>query len=154
MLRGKFKERLITSMHGKDAIATATMRLITAALKDRDIAARSKGNSEGISNDEILAMLATMIKQRRDSILMFTKGGRDELAQREAHEIEIIEEFLPKQLTVDEVSVAVDQVIENSQASGLKDMGKVMGVLKNDYAGQMDFGRASGMVKEKLAAIA
>jgi len=141
-------------MHGKDAIATATMRLITAALKDRDIAARSKGNSEGISNDEILAMLATMIKQRRDSILMFTKGGRDELAQREAHEIEIIEEFLPKQLTVDEVSVAVDQVIENSQASGLKDMGKVMGVLKNDYAGQMDFGRASGMVKEKLAAIA
>jgi len=151
MLREKFKEDLVSAMREKNKIKTGTMRLIMAALKDRDIAVRSKGNMDGIAEDEILSMLQTMIKQRRDSIALYKQGGRDELAEKETSEINIIEAFLPKQMDQDEMKAVIEQAIEKEEASGLKDMGRVMGFLKEEYNGQMDFASASGIVKEKLA---
>jgi uncharacterized protein YqeY len=152
MLRNAIPEALRTALKDQDKRAVSTVRLIMAALKDRDIAARGKGNTEGIGDDEILAMLQTMVKQRRDSIEMYEKGGRLELAEQEAEEITIIERFLPQQLGDAEIGAAVDQVIADVGAGGLKDMGNVMGALRERYAGQMDFGKASALVKEKLGA--
>ena len=153
MLRTKFKEDLITAMHAKEKTKVCTLRLISAALKDRDIAARAKGNLDGISDDEVLAMLQSMIKQRRDSIKMYEKGGRPELAARESDEIIVIETFLPKQLNDSEIQDVIATVMSDVGAQGLRDMGKIMGILKNTYNGQMDFSKASGMVKDSLAAI-
>ena len=127
------------------------MRLILAALKDRDIAARSKGNTTGITDDEVLQMLQSMVKQRRDSIAMYEQGGRLELAEREQQEIDVIQRYLPKQMTEDEIEQAVQDLIEEMNASGLKQMGAVMGELRDRYAGQMDFAKASPIVKQKLA---
>jgi len=152
MLRNAIPEALKTALKEQDQRAVSTVRLIMAALKDRDIAARSKGNTEGIDDDEILQMLQTMVKQRRDSIEMYEKGGRLELAEQEREEIAIIERFLPQQLGAAEVAAAVDRVIADVGAEGIKDMGKVMGALRENYAGQMDFGKASALVKEKLGA--
>ncbi len=152
MLRNAIPEALKAALKEQDQRAVSTVRLIMAALKDRDIAARGKGNTEGISDDEILQMLQTMVKQRRDSIEMYEQGGRLELAEREREEITIIERFLPQQLGDAEIGVAVDQVIADVEAGGLKDMGKVMSALRDRYAGQMDFGKASALVKEKLGA--
>lgn len=152
MLRNAIPEALRTALKDQDKRALSTVRLIMAALKDRDIAARGKGNTEGIGDDEILQMLQTMVKQRRDSIEMYEKGGRLELAEQEAEEIVIIERFLPQQLGDAEIGAAVDQVIADVGAGGLKDMGNVMGTLRERYAGQMDFGKASALVKEKLGA--
>lgn len=152
MLRNAIPEALRTALKDQDKRAVSTVRLIMAALKDRDIAARGKGNTEGIGDDEILQMLQTMVKQRRDSIEMYEKGGRLELAEQEAEEITIIERFLPQQLGDAEIGTAVDQVIADVGAGGLKDMGNVMGALRERYAGQMDFGKASALVKEKLGA--
>lgn len=150
MLREQLNDALKSSMKEKNDVGVATLRLILAALKDRDIAARSKGNSDGIGEDEILGMLQSMIKQRRDSIEMYEKGGRLELAEQEAAEIGIIEAFLPKQLDDDAMAAVIDAVIADVGAAGIKDMGRVMGALKGQYAGQMDFGKASAMVKGKL----
>lgn len=150
MLREQLKDALKTAMKEKATLALATLRLILAALKDRDIAARSKGVADGIGEDEILGMLQSMIKQRRDSIEMYEKGGRLELAEQEASEIVIIEGFLPKQMDDDAVSAAIDATIADVGAEGIKDMGKIMGALKGKYAGQMDFGKASALVKGKL----
>ena len=152
MLREKFSKQLKEAMKSKDQVAISTIRLIMASLKDRDIAARSKGNMDGISETEILSMLQTMIKQRREAITMYNQGGRDELAEREELEIEIIERFMPRQMTDDEVSEAVLATMKEIDAGELKDMGKVMARLKELYAGKMDFGRVSGLVKEKLLA--
>jgi len=152
MLRKALPEALKTALKEHDERALSTVRLIMAALKDRDIAARGRGNTEGISDDEILQMLQTMVKQRRESIEMYEKGGRLELAEREREEITIIERFLPRQLDEAETGAAVDQVIADIGAGGLKDMGKVMSALRQRYAGQMDFGKASALVKEKLGA--
>jgi uncharacterized protein YqeY len=152
MLRNDIPEALKAALKDQDKRAVSTVRLIMAALKDRDIAARGKGNTEGISDDEILQMLQTMVKQRRDSIEMYEQGGRLELAEREREEITIIERFLPQQLGDAEIGAAVDQVIAAVEAGGLKDMGKVMSALRESYAGQMDFGKASALVKEKLGA--
>jgi uncharacterized protein YqeY len=152
MLRNAIPEALRTALKDQDKRAVSTVRLIMAALKDRDIAARGKGNTEGIGDDEILQMLQTMVKQRRDSIEMYEKGGRLELAEQEAEEIAIIERFLPQQLGEAEIATAVDQVIADVGAGGLKDMGNVMGALRERYAGQMDFGKASTLVKQKLSA--
>ena len=149
-LREKFQDGLKQSMQARDDIATATLRLISAALKDRDIAARSKGNTDGIAEDEILSMLQTMIKQRKESIKMYEQGGRPELAAREAQEIDVIKRFLPAQITGDQLSQTIDQIIQSEAASSIKDMGKVMAVLRGQYAGQMDFGQASAIVKQKL----
>ncbi len=120
MLRTKFTEDLKTSMHAQDKTLTGTLRLIIAAMKDRDIAARSKGNAEGISEEELLSMLQTMIKQRRDSVEMYTKGGRDELAAQEQAEIDVIERYLPKQMSEDEIKDAIEHALTDTGASGLK----------------------------------
>ena len=153
MLRERIRDELKVAMRSKDARATSTLRLIIAALKDRDIAARGgDGDDSGIGDDEILKMLQTMVRQRRDSIELYEKGGRLELAEREAEEIAIIERFLPEQLDDAAMRDAVTSTVGDLGASGLKDMGKVMAALRERYAGQMDFGKASAIVKETLAA--
>ena len=152
MFREQLPEALKTALKEKDERAVSTLRLIMAALKDRDVAARGEGNDDGIDDDEILHMLQTMVKQRRDSIAMYEKGGRLELAEQEAEEIAIIERYLPEQLDEDATAAAVDKVIADDGAAGLKDMGAVMGALREGYAGQMDFGKASAIVKDRLGA--
>lgn len=150
MLRTLLKESLTAAMKAKDGISVATLRLILAALKDRDIAARSKGKLDEIADDAILDLLQSMIRQRRDSIEQFQNGGRQELADREAKEIEIIETFLPAQLSEEEIVQAVQDVIDELEAKSLKDMGRTMSALKERYAGQMDFAKASAAVKSQL----
>lgn len=150
MLRTRFQDDLKTAIRNKDEVATRTIRLILAALKDRDIAARGKGNSEGIGDEEILATLQTMVKQRRESIEAYEKAGRQELADQEKAEIKVLQRFLPQQLGEGEIAEVVNAVIAEVNAAGIKDMGRVMGALKERYPGQMDFGKASGIVKEKL----
>ena len=151
MLRVRLNDDLKKSLKAKEQLAVATLRLILAALKDRDIAARGKGNCDGISDDEILELLQKMIRQRRESIEAYEKAGRQDLVEREAGEIEVINRFLPKQLDAAEVETAVSAAIEELAASSIKDMGKVIGSLKQQYAGRMDFGKASRMVKQRLA---
>jgi len=151
MLRERLNDALKRAMLAKEQRATATLRLILAALKDRDIAARGKGQTDGIGDDDILSMLQTMIKQRRESIEMYRKGGREELAQREAEEIEIIEGFLPEQMDDAAIEAAIRETIETVGASGLKEMGKVMAVLREEYAGQMDFAKAGKVAKALLS---
>lgn len=151
MLRERLRENLKTSMKAKEERKVATLRLILAALKDRDIAARGGGNDEGISEEDILAMLTTMVRQLRDAITLYEEGGRQELADREQEEIEIIHGFLPKQLGEEEIADAVKEVISRLGAKGLKDMGRIMSDLRGHFAGQMDFGRASQIVKERLS---
>ena len=150
MLRTRLSDALKAAMKEKDGRSVSTLRLILAALKDRDIAARSKGNQEGVSDDEVLGLLQSMIKQRRESIKLYEQGGRMELAQREAEEIGVIEEFLPEQMSHDEMAIVITRIIGEVGAESLKDMGKAMGALKEQYAGQMDFAKASAMVKERL----
>jgi uncharacterized protein YqeY len=151
MLRARFNEALKTAMKSKHERGVATLRLILAALKDRDIAARGKGNQDGISDEEVAQMLRSMIKQRRESIDLYEQGGRVELAEQERQEIAIIEEFLPRQMSAEETSAAVKALIQEIGAGGLKDMGKVMAALKERYAGRMDFAQASKTVKQLLA---
>ncbi len=149
-LRARLNDELKISMKAKDPRATSTLRLILAALKDRDIAARDRGVTDGIGEDEIVEMMQKMVRQRRESIDLYEKGNRQELAQQEAEEIAVIERFLPKQLSDDEMREAVESTIAEIGASSIKDMGKVMGALKASYAGRMDFGKAGGLVKQKL----
>jgi uncharacterized protein YqeY len=149
-MRETIQSSLKAALKAGQAKELSTLRLITAALKDRDIAARSKGNNDGISDDEILSMLQTMIKQRQESSKMYRDGGREELAQSEDEEISIIRTFLPAQMDDAAIAVAITAAIAESGAESIKDMGKVMGVLKTKYAGQMDFGAASGQIKARL----
>ncbi len=148
--REEINSAMKEAMKNKEKTALATVRLIMAALKDRDIAARGKGQSDGISDDDILGMLQSMIKQRRESIKMYEEADRLELAEREADEIKIIESFLPSQLSEEEIGGLITKLIADTGAQSIKDMGKVMGVLKSDYAGQIDMGKAGGMLKAKL----
>ncbi|MFA7429980.1 MAG: GatB/YqeY domain-containing protein [Rhodospirillaceae bacterium] len=150
MLRTRLNEALKEAMRAREARAIATVRLILAALKDRDIAARSRGVSDGIGDDEIHQMLQSMIKQRRESIAMYEQGGRLELAEQEGEEIAIIERFLPKQMSDQEVEAAVSDTIRDLEAANLKDMGRVMTALRERFAGRMDFGKASLAVKAQL----
>ena len=150
MLRNEISNAYKSAMKQKEAVTVSTLRLILAAIKDRDIAARLKGNSDGIANDEILSLMQSMIKQRGDSIDAYEKGGRMELAHREAEEIAIIEGFLPAQMTPETVLTSVEEVIKDVNAETLKDMGKVMATLKQRFPGQMDFAKASSIVKGKL----
>ena len=138
------------ALKNQDQIALATMRLILAALKDRDIAARGNGNPDGISDDEIFGLLQTMIKQRNESAKMYRDGDRPALADAEEAEIAIIKGFLPTQLNDEEMQAAIDSAIDQADASSVKDMGQVMGFLKSNYAGQMDFSVASQAVKAAL----
>ncbi|HYE48073.1 MAG TPA: GatB/YqeY domain-containing protein [Azospirillaceae bacterium] len=151
MLRPRLNDALKEAMRAKNQRATSTLRLILAALKDRDIAARSRGITDGIDDGEILSMLQTMVKQRREAIILYEQGGRIELAQQEREEIVVIEGFMPKQLDEAEVQAAIDALIQETGATGIKDMGKVMAELKVRYAGQMDFTKASGLVRGRLA---
>lgn len=150
MFRTRLNEALKDAMKARDQGAVSTLRLIMAALKDRDIAARSKGKSDSIGEDEILELLQKMVRQRQDSIEMYQKGERQDLVEKESAEIEIIERFLPQQLDESEIQEAVGQVIGELDADSIKDMGRVMAELKARYAGRMDFGRASGLVKSRL----
>ena len=150
MLREQISAALKDAIKSKDTCATATLRLINAATKDRDIAARDKGNQEGISDDEILSLLQSMIKQRNESAAAYEKGNRQDLADAEREEIKVIQRFLPEQLSDDEVADADDAVIQETGADCIKDMGKCMGALKQKFAGRMDFSKASALVKEKL----
>ena len=150
MLRTELGDSLKEALKAKDTRTVATLRLILAALKDRDIAARGKGNSDGINEDEILQMLQKMVRQSHDAIEMYQQGNRPELVQKETEEIEIIERFLPKQMNPEEMKAAIDAVVEETGASTIKDMGGVMGTLKERYAGRMDFGKASALVKDQL----
>jgi uncharacterized protein len=150
-LRERLSDAVKEAMKAREQKRLSTLRLVTAALKDRDIANRTEDSREGISDDEILSLLAKMIKQREESAETYDKGGRPELAAGERQEIGIIREFMPKQMTDDDVRAAVRGVIAETGAASMKDMGKVMAALKERFAGQMDFGKAGGVVKALLA---
>jgi hypothetical protein len=150
MLRTQLSDALKNAMKAKQERGVSTLRLILAALKDRDIAARSKGNYDGITEDEIRSMLQGMIKQRRESIALYEQGGRCELAQQEQEEIAVIEGFLPKQMSDADIEAAARGLIAEIGAQGIKDMGRTMAAIKQRYAGQMDFAKASGVVKQIL----
>lgn len=149
-LRDKINDALKEAMKAKDQKRVGTLRLVNAALKDKDIAARTETSRELLPDEEILSLLAKMIKQREDSIAAYTAGNRPELAEAEQGEIAVIREFMPRQMSLEEAKVAIAAVIAETGAASVKDMGKVMGALKERYAGQMDFGKASGQVKEAL----
>ena len=150
MLREKFKDDLKLAMKARNERATSTLRLIQAALKDRDIAARGRGKMDGIDEAEILSMLQSMIKQRRKSIEQFEKGGRPELARQEQEEIAVIEGYLPQQIGDAEAEKAVKDLIAELGAASIKDMGRTMAALKERYAGRMDMTKASALVKQAL----
>lgn len=149
--RDELTTALKEALKSKDQTAMSTIRLITAAIKDRDIAARSTGNQEGISDAEILSLMQSMIKQRQESSKTYADNGRDDLAEREIDEITVIERFLPQQMSEEETSAAIETIIAETGASSIKDMGKVMAELKSRYAGQLDMAKAGGAVKAKLA---
>ena len=149
-LRERFSEQMKDAMRAKDQKRLGTIRLILAALKERDIANRSEASREGVSDDEILSLLAKMVKQREESAAAYEGGGRPELAKAERDEINVIWEFMPKQMSADETKAAIQKVIAETGAASIKDMGKVMGALKERFAGQMDFAKAGAAVKEAL----
>lgn len=149
-LRDEITVALKQAMKDRAADRLSTLRLINAAIKDRDIAARGEGNEDGVGDAEVLGILSKMVKQRQESARTYEEGGRLDLAERETAEIAVIEEFLPKQLSEDEVLAAVDAVISETGAASIRDMGKVMGALKAKYTGQMDFGAVGPMVKSRL----
>lgn len=151
-LRDKITQSLKEAMKEKDAVRLSTLRLINAAIKDREIALRSSGEDDvSVGDDEILVILGKMVKQRQESARAYEEGGRLELAEKELSEIEVITKFLPRQLSEGETSAAVDEAIEKTGASSIRDMGKVMGELKGRYTGRMDFGKVGPMVKERLS---
>ncbi|MAG90666.1 MAG: glutamyl-tRNA amidotransferase [Rhodobacteraceae bacterium] len=150
MLRSELNDALKSAMKTKDTCAVGTIRLILASVKDQDICARTDGDSDGISDDQVLALLNTMVKQRRESIRLYEQGGRLELAQREQAEIDVIRRFMPSQLEGESFQAAIQDAILEVEAKTIKDMGKTMALLKKKYPGQMDFSKASGVVREKL----
>ena len=149
MLREDIQNALKEAMKNKNVLETNAIRMIIAGQKEKDVDARGKGKPQAEDAD-LLSMMQTMIKQRRESIDMFIKGGRPELAEKEEAEIKIIERFLPKALSADETNEAIKAAIAETGAESMKDMGKVMGILRAKYAGQMDFGAVSGMIKSLL----
>ncbi len=151
MLREQMSNALKEAMKAKDTIALATLRLMLAAVKDRDIDARSSGNNEGIDDTQITSLLQTMIKQRNEAIKIATEAKRLDIARREEQEIEIIKQFLPEPMTDSEIDLAVKATVEETGASSLKDMGVVMAKLKEDYLGRMDFGSVSKKVRDILS---
>ena len=150
MLRDKINDALKEAMKAKNERVVSTLRLVNSTLKNADIEARGAGKPP-LADADVLAVLQKMIKQRQESKEMYEKGGRPELAQQEGEEIAIITSYLPKQMSDDEVKAAIDGAIKETGAAGMKDMGKVIAALKAKYAGQMDFGKASGLVKASLA---
>ena len=150
MLREDLHKALKESMINKDTTTVSAVRLIIAGLKEKDVDARGKGQKEA-TDAELLAMMQNMIKQRKDSIKMYVEGHRQDLADKEQSEIAVIERFLPKQMSDAEIEAAVRALISETGASSMKDMGKIMGALKSQYAGQLDMGKANGIIKSLLA---
>jgi len=151
MLRDKLNEAMKDAMRARDQAALGTIRLILAKLKDTDIASRTEASREGVADDKILSMLQGMIKQRNESIVLYEKGNRADLADKEKAEIAVIERFLPQQMGEAAVEAAVKEAVASSGAKSIKDMGGVMAALKAKYAGQMDFAKASAVVKKTLS---
>ena len=151
-LRSRVGAALKDAMRAKDTVRLSTLRLVTAAIKDRDIALRGEGRDEGAGDADVLAILARMVKQRQESARAYEEGGRLDMAEEERAEIAVIEEFLPRQLRDAEVDAAIDEAVAETDAHGVRDMGRVMAALKGRYQGQMDFGRVGPMVKARLTA--
>ncbi len=149
-MRDRIYSNLKKAMKAKDAPRLSTLRLINAAIKDKDIALRGQGSQETVSETEILSILAKMIKQRQESATTYEQAGRLELAEKERAEVAVIEEFLPKQLNPAEVEAAIKSAIAAVEAKTIRDMGRVMATLKEKYAGQMDFGKAGAIIKSQL----
>ena len=149
-MRSELNSNLKEAIKSQEKQRVATLRLINAAIKDRDIAVRSEENTEGVSDAEIILILSNMVKQRKQSIIQYEEAGRVELAEREREEIKIIQEFLPNQLTDEEIHTEVSKIIDAHEQLTIKDMGKIMGQLKEKFSGRMDFGKASGIVKALL----
>ena len=152
MLRDDIAQALKGAMKAKDQRATSTLRLILAAIKDRDIAARGQGNTEGVDETEVMKVLQTMIKQRQESVALYQQGGRQDLVDQESAEIRIIRGFLPAQMSEEDIARAVAEAAVEQGATCLKDMGRTMAYLRERYAGRMDFARAGALLKERLAA--
>ena len=149
-IREEIKNNLKEAMKKKDVDLISALRLVIASIKDRDIIAKGKGNDLGINDEEIISLLQTMIKQRKSSIEMYLGGKREDLAKKEQNEIEIISKFLPKQLSKEEINNIIDMTIKSCEASSMKDMGKVINLLKKKHNGEMNFGDVSKIVKSKL----
>ena len=149
-LREDIKNNLKEAMIKKNVDLISALRLVIASIKDRDIIAKGKGNDSGINDEEIISLLQTMIKQRKSSIDMYVEGKREDLAKKEQNEIEIISKFLPKQLSKDEINNIIDITIKSCEASSMKDMGKVINLLKKKHNGEMNFVDVSKIVKSKL----
>ena len=149
MLREKINDAMKDAMKSQEKLKLSTLRLVNAAIKNADIEARTGGKGP-LADDDLLGLLQKMIKQRQESVELYDKGGRKELAYQELGEIEIIRGFLPQQMSDAEAKSAIAEVIKETGAQGMKDMGKVMAALKQGYAGKMDFGKASGLVKSLL----
>ena len=149
-LRSRINEALKQAMKDKDAERLSTLRLINAAIKDRDIAKRGTGEEGGVDDTEVLGILGKMVKQRQESVKAFEEGGRLDLVEKERSEIVVIEEFLPRQLNAEETEKAIDAAIKETGAESIRDMGRVMGVLKAKYTGQLDFGAVGPKIKERL----
>ncbi len=150
MLRERLNDTLKDAMRAKEQGTVSTLRMVLAAIKDKDIAARPSGNADGIGEPEILSLMQGMIKQRRESIAMYRQGNREDLAAKEEEEIAVIERYLPQQMDAEAVKTAIDAAVAETGAASVKDMGKVMAALKAKYAGQMDFGAIGPEVKARL----
>ena len=149
-IRENVKSNLKRAMLEKDVNLISTLRLITASIKDKDIIEKGKGNAEGVKDEEIISLLQTMIKQRKSSIELYLEGNRVDLAKKEENEIEIISNFLPKQLSNKEINIIIDDTIKSLSASSMRDMGKVIKLIRDQYNGKMDFGIVSELIKNKL----
>jgi len=149
MLREDLQNALKEAMKAHDMATVAAVRLIIAGQKEKDVEARGKGQKEA-SDADLMSMMQTMIKQRKESVEIYENAGRPELAEKEKSEIAVIEKFLPKQMSDDEIVAAIKAIVAETGAESMKDMGKVMGALRGKYAGQMDFGKASGLIKTIL----
>ena len=150
VLRDNINKALTEAMKAKNERAVSTLRMINSSLKNADIEARG-GGKPPLGDAEVLSLLQKMIKQRQESVELYQKGGRDDLVKQEQEEIGIISGYLPKQMSEAEMTAAIDAAVKETGAAGMKDMGKVIGILRGKYAGQMDMAKASGMVKARLA---
>ena len=149
-LRNKIDEDYKQSIKNKDQQKIDTLRLIRSAIKDKDISSRTSENKEGINDSEILSLLLNLIKQRNDSIEQFQKAKRDDLIKNEKSEIEVIKDYLPQQKTQEETEKIINEIISSNNLESIKDMGKLMSIIKNDYAGEMDMGLVGKIAKSKL----
>ena len=150
MLRNRFKNDLLSAMKSKDTIKVSTLRLILAAIKDRDLESRSNGTGDEVSDSVVLEILSKMVKQRLETSKVYEGAGRFELADTEKKETNVINYYMPKMLTVDELDKVIDDAIDHIKATSLRDLGKVISKIKEDYSGRCDFADVSQMIRERL----